>query len=223
MKLLAFDTSSAACSVGLSIDGKITSHHEIAPMQQAKTILPIIDNLLKSQNIGLNQLDAIAFGCGPGSFTGVRIAVSVAQGLAYAAQKPLVSVSSLAATAQAAYQEFGLTQLVVASDARMQEVYWAPYEVQENKLVKLMGKEQISPPEDIILPSLAWGGVGNAWGVYEARISAKPAHINTQCLPTAEGILLLAEALYCQGHIVSPADAIPVYLREEVAKKSNVV
>lgn len=223
MKLLAFDTSSTACSVALSIDGKITLSHEIAPMQQAKMILPLIDQLLKTENIEMNQLDAIAFGCGPGSFTGVRIAVSVAQGLAYAVQKPLISISSLAATAQAAYQDLGWTQLLVALDARMNETYWASYEVQENGLVKLIGKEQISRPEEIMLPDSTWSGIGSAWSAYPSRIHAKPALIDSSRVPVASAMLLLAEAQFQSGETVSPTEAIPVYLRNEIAKKSNLV
>lgn len=223
MKLLAFDTSSTACSVALSNNGKVISQHEIAPMQQAKMILPLIKQLLKSENLTINQLDAIAFGCGPGSFTGVRIAVSVAQGLAYATQKPLISISSLAATAQAAYHDSGWTRLLVAVDARMKEVYWASYAVQDNHLVKLLGKEQISRPEAIILPDADWSGIGNAWAIYHDTIPAKPVFIDSNRLPTAVAILTLAEAKFQSGEVIAPSEAIPVYLRDDVAKKSNLV
>jgi tRNA threonylcarbamoyladenosine biosynthesis protein TsaB len=223
MKLLALDTSSTACSIGLSIDGKISLRHEIAPMQQAKIILPLLNDLLKSENITLNQLDAIAFGCGPGSFTGVRIAVSAAQGLAYATGKPLISISSLAATAQAAYQNLGWTQLLVAIDARMNEVYWAAYEVENNHLVKLIGKEQITRPENIVLPEASWCGIGSAWDIYHSTIPTQPRLIDITCLPNASAILSLAEAKFRLGETISPIDAIPVYLRDDVAKKANVV
>jgi len=219
MKLLAFDTSSAACSIALSIDGEITSHHEIAPMQQAKLLLPLLSTVLKTKNIAVSDLDAIAFGCGPGSFTGVRIAVSVAQGLGYAAEKPLIAVSSLAAIAQAAYQDLGWTQFVVAVDARIHEVYWGAYEVQQNQLVKLIGKEQVSRPEEVTLPSSTWCGVGNAWEVYRSLIPAQPVSVRTDCLPHAAAILPLAEEKFRLGEVISAADAIPVYLRDDVAKK----
>lgn len=220
MKLLAFDTSSSACSVGLSIHGKVTFRHEIAPMQQAKLILPMISELLQSEKMPITELDAIAFGCGPGSFTGVRIAVSIAQGLAFAAEKPLISISSLAAVAQAAYQESGWQKLVVAMDARIQEVYWASYEVQENQLVKLLGKEQVSRPEEMVLPENSFSGVGNAWEVYHDRILAQPLLINTQSVPTAAALLSLAEAKFQSGNVLTPREASPVYLRDDVAKKS---
>jgi len=221
MKLLAFDTSSTACSIGLSINGKVILRHEIAPMQQAKIILLLLKELLEVENIQIHQLDAIAFGCGPGSFTGVRIAVSVAQGLAYAAQKPLLPVSSLAALAQAAYQDLGWKKVLTAVDARMGEIYWASYEVQENHLVKLIGKEQISRPENIILPDATECGVGNAWDVYGSQIPFKPTLISTDQFPTAAAILLLAAAKFQRGETVLPQEATPVYLRDDVAKKMS--
>ncbi len=221
MKLLALDTSSSACSIGLSIDGKITVREIEAPMQQAKIILPLIDELLRSENITINQVDAIAFGRGPGSFTGIRITVSVAQGLAYAIQKPLIPISSLAAIAQVAYQDRGLTKLWVAQDARIHEVYWALYEVESNHLVKLIDKERISRPEEMTIPDMTtWCGIGNAWDVYSHEIPFKPALIDTHyAVPMASAILTLAEAKFHQGETVSPEDALPVYLRDDVAKK----
>ena len=105
MKILAIDTSSNACGVALLCNNEVKALHELAPMQQTQKILPMIDALLGEAKVSLNQLDALAFGCGPGSFTGVRIAVSVMQGLGYAMNLPLIPVSSLAALAQAAYVE----------------------------------------------------------------------------------------------------------------------
>src|SRR5690606_29845388 len=105
MKLLAIDTSAQACSIALQIDDEVKVWHEVVPMQQAQLILPRINQLLQESNLSLNQLDAVAFGCGPGSFTGVRIATSLAQGLGYALNIPLIPISSLAGLAQAAYAE----------------------------------------------------------------------------------------------------------------------
>ncbi|HSW69924.1 MAG TPA: tRNA (adenosine(37)-N6)-threonylcarbamoyltransferase complex dimerization subunit type 1 TsaB [Gammaproteobacteria bacterium] len=220
MKILALDTSSSACSIALSIDHKFFVRHEIAPMQQAKIILPLIKDLLEAANTTISQLDAIAFGRGPGSFTGVRIAVSAAQGLAYAANKPLISISSLAGMAQGAYQDLGWTKLIAAIDARMGEIYWGAYEIQENGLVKLAGKEQISRPEEIILPDAMYCGVGNAWEVYGSQVPFKPVLKDANCLPLASAILLLAEDKYKQGDTILPEEAVPVYLRDNVAKKT---
>ncbi len=220
MKILAFDTSQTACSAALLLDDKVIERHEVAPMQQAKLILPMLNQLLASENIELKQLDAIAFGCGPGSFTGVRIATSVAQGLAFAADKPLIPISSLAATAQGAFHELGWKKIIVALDARIDEVYWATYAVQSDDLVKLVGKEIVSIPENISIPAQGeWYGVGNAWEVYQAKIVVKPREIDISCLPTASAMLPLAKAILLQGGSIAPRDAKPVYLRDDVAKK----
>ncbi|MHB1947740.1 MAG: tRNA (adenosine(37)-N6)-threonylcarbamoyltransferase complex dimerization subunit type 1 TsaB [Gammaproteobacteria bacterium] len=222
MKLLAIDTSSSACSVAIMIDDKVKALHEIAPMQQAQKILPMIDSLLRDTNTSLNQLDALAFGCGPGSFTGVRIATSVMQGLGYAMNLPLIPVSSLAALAQATYEDLGWKNLLVGVDARIQEVYWGAYQANSRGWVELVGKEQVCPPEAVIVPKeMDWNGVGNAWEVYNNQLPYKPSTIDTSRLPMATGILSLAKIHFKNQQWVKPADAVPVYLRDDVAKKSN--
>src|SRR5690348_12267838 len=133
MKLLALDTSSIACSVALLLDGDVHYLHKIAPMQQAKLILSMIEELLKTHSLKVNHLDAIAYGCGPGSFTGLRIACSVAQAFGLAADKPLIPISSLAALAQATYIEHQEKKVLAAIDARMDQIYWAAYELQNEQ------------------------------------------------------------------------------------------
>ncbi len=219
MKLLALDTSTTACSLGLSIEDKIALRHEIMPMQQTKHVLPLLHDLLKTENVTLRELDAIAVGCGPGSFTGVRIAISLAQGLAFAVQKPVIVISSLAAIAQQMHEEAGWNRIIVAIDARMNEVYWATYEIQPNQLVVLRGEERLDRPENIRLPDSTWQGAGNAWDVYPQQIAQKPTLINPNALPTAAAILALAQDKWEKGEIVAPEDALPVYLRDKVAKK----
>jgi tRNA threonylcarbamoyladenosine biosynthesis protein TsaB len=171
--------------------------------------------------MALNQLDALAFGCGPGSFTGVRIATSVTQGLAYALNLPVIPISSLAALAQTAYQEKGYTKLLVAVDARIQEVYWAAYEVNDKGLVVLCENEHVSRPEDIKAPDDSWNGVGNAWDVYKDHIIHKPIELYSSCFPTATGVARLAKEKYNQQAWLSAADISPTYLRDSVAKKSQ--
>ena len=217
MKILAIETSSTACSLALLIDDTITTHHEIAPLQQAQIILPSINALLKSSDVSLPQLDAIAFGCGPGSFTGIRIAVSVAQGLGFGATLPLIPVSSLAALAQAAFDDLGWRKLLVAVDARINEVYWGMFEVQEG-FVQLKNKECVSPPDKIQLPdSSDWYGVGNGWEIYRELIAFHPVEIDAKRLPMASAVARLAKSKYEKGEYVSPAQAQPVYLRDRVA------
>lgn len=223
MKLLAIETSSAACSVALLIDDELKSIHEISPKQQAQNILPMIEKILLSKNISLNQLDALAFGCGPGSFTGVRIAASVIQGLAFATQIPVISISSLAALAQAAYQELGWRRLLAAVDARIQEVYWGAYEVNDNGLVVLAGEERVSHPEEISQQNgQDWSGVGNAWEIYLKQIPYHPLQIDAARLPTAEAVALLAKPKYVAGDFIDISQALPVYLRNDVAKKHKL-
>lgn len=222
MKCLAIETSSAACSVALMIDDAVYSRHVIAPMQQSQLILPMIEELLSSSNIDLNQLDALAFGCGPGSFTGIRIATSVIQGLGYATNIPVIPISSLAALAQTAYQEKGWKRLLVAVDARIQEVYWAAYEVNDNDLIMLNGDEHVSKPEEIIAPdSSHWYGVGNAWDVYKNEIKFIPKETDSTYLPMATAIAQLAKEKFKQLSWITAAEAHPVYLRDNVAKKSK--
>lgn len=217
MKLLAIDTSSAACSIALMIDEDVHSHHELAPMQQTKLVLPMIEALLRNHHLTLKELDAIAFGQGPGSFTGVRLATSVAQSLAFAAEKPLIPVSSLAALAQAAYAALGWEKLLVATDARMQEVYWGAYEIVAGH-ARLVDQESVSVPEKITAISAAWCGVGDAWEVYQTRIAYTPLHQDATRLPMATGVLPLAKEKFLHKQWVSALDALPVYLRDEVVK-----
>lgn len=221
MNLLALDTSSTACSVALLIDNRIIARHVIGPMQQAKLILPLIDEIMNESGLELNQLDAIALGCGPGSFTGVRIATSVAQGLAFATGLPLVGVSSLAALAQATYQDLGWKRLLIGVDARIQEVYWGTYEVNEEGIVILQGDEQVCAPENVVIPhDKDWYGAGDAWSVYSTQIPFQPLQTDETRLPMASAILTLAKAKFLRGECVPANAIIPVYLRDNVAKKS---
>ncbi|HLB58058.1 MAG TPA: tRNA (adenosine(37)-N6)-threonylcarbamoyltransferase complex dimerization subunit type 1 TsaB [Gammaproteobacteria bacterium] len=220
MKLLAFDTSSTTCSVALLLNDEIIEKNQTALMQQAQLIFPMIDTLLKSKNLKINQLDGIAFGCGPGSFTGVRIATSVAQGLAYAAKLPLIPVSSLAALAQAAYEDLRWEKLVVAVDARIQEIYWGAYKVNSEGRVEAVGDEIVCPPNEICTPFSEKGyGVCNAWEIYQDQLSFKPLDIDATRLPSARGILRLAKDTFLHQGGVAIEDALPRYLRDEVAKK----
>ncbi|EKD54079.1 MAG: peptidase M22 glycoprotease [uncultured bacterium] len=222
MKILAIDTSSIACSLGLLLFEKKIIKHVISPMQQARLILPMLKELLQSENVSLNQLDAISFGCGPGSFTGIRIATSVAQGLAFASEKPLIPISSLAIAAQTAYEKQGFKKMIVAYDARIHEVYWASYEVKTNGLVSLVGKEALDHPEAITVPDKTlWYGVGNAWNIYPDKILYTPAAIDSHCLPSASAMLTLAKAKFLSQEWVSPLKAMPVYLRDNVAQKKS--
>lgn len=222
MKLLAIETSSDACSIALDYDQEIFEIHEVKPLQHAQTILVNLNEIIKRANISLNQLDAIALGCGPGSFTGVRIATSVVKAVAFAMQIPVIPVSSLATLAQVGFETFGWQQLLVAMDARIQEIYWGTYVVNDQGLASLVFKETVCSPLDIMQPKEGdWYGIGDAWAKHADKIPYQPKDTDTQCLPTARAVLSLARFKYQKKDWVSADHVSPVYLREQVAKKNG--
>ncbi|OZB42500.1 MAG: tRNA (adenosine(37)-N6)-threonylcarbamoyltransferase complex dimerization subunit type 1 TsaB, partial [Alishewanella sp. 34-51-39] len=158
MKFLALDTSTEACSVALALDGQILALDEVCPQQHSKRILPMIQQLLADAGVSLNQLDGIIFGRGPGSFTGVRIGVSVAQGLAFGADLPVFGVSTLAAMAQAAAVQQNATEVIAAIDARMAEVYIAAFTLGEAGLMQAITPEIAAKPAALpeVLTSLSF-------------------------------------------------------------------
>ncbi|MDP2243706.1 tRNA (adenosine(37)-N6)-threonylcarbamoyltransferase complex dimerization subunit type 1 TsaB [Pseudomonas sp.] len=217
--LLALDTATEACSVALLHDGQVISHYEVIPRLHAQRLLPMIRDLLAQAGVPLSALDAIAFGRGPGAFTGVRIAVGVVQGLAFALDRPVLPVSNLAVLAQRALREYGAVQVAAAIDARMDEVYWGCYR-SENGEMRLAGGEVVSPPEQVVLPPDAtgdWFGAGTGWGTFAARIPLIPYEQDGAMLPHAEDVLSLARFAWARGEAVVADDALPVYLRDKVA------
>ncbi|MFB3100874.1 MAG: tRNA (adenosine(37)-N6)-threonylcarbamoyltransferase complex dimerization subunit type 1 TsaB [Gammaproteobacteria bacterium] len=219
MKILAIDTATEACSAALYIDGVITTKYEIAPRQHAELILTMVDELLAESNLSLTRLDALAFGRGPGAFTGVRIATGVIQGLAMSADCPVIPVSTLAALAQGVIS--ASKQVACAIDARMGEVYWGLYQANEDKIMQLVGEESVCPPISINIPdSGAWLGVGSGWETYEAELQDRMGNTLTGCrqgdYPSAEAICALAVDAYQRGETVDAADALPIYLRDKV-------
>lgn len=225
MKILALETSSDACSVALAVGGEIIERFQLAPRGHSQLILPMAEQVLAEAGIGLAQLDALAFGRGPGAFTGVRIAVGVAQGIAFGAGLPVVPVSSLAALAQACDHE----QVLVAVDARMDEVYWGAFRRNPAGLVELCGEEAVLAPDQVSFPTEGeWFGVGSGWEVYEARLGghggARLLGHESEALPRAQAVALLGLAGFAAGQAVSAEEALPVYLRDKVAwKKSGAV
>ena len=216
--LLALDTATEACSVALLHDGKITSHYEVIPRQHAQKLLPMIQTLLADAGIALSAVDAIAFGRGPGAFTGVRIAIGVVQGLAFALERPVLPVSNLAVLAQRALREHGATQVAAAIDARMDEVYWGCYAEQAGEM-RLQGAEAVLPPEQVALPQGLggqWFGAGTGWG-YGERLAVKTDGQDASMLPHALDLLNLAHFAWQRGESVPAEQAQPVYLRDKVA------
>ena len=220
-RLLAIETASAACSAALSIDGEIEERHALAPRQHAALILPMIESLLVEAGLRPGDLDACAFGCGPGSFTGVRIAASIIQGIAFAAGIPVVPVSTLAALAQGGMRASGQDNILAALDARKDEVYWGVYR-QAGEGPVLTGEECVCAPADVSIPATGnWVGVGSGWAAHGDVLSSlagdRLVRVMHDLEPRAYDVALIAAAEFAAGRIVDAADAVPVYLRNKVA------
>ncbi|MBS0569940.1 MAG: tRNA (adenosine(37)-N6)-threonylcarbamoyltransferase complex dimerization subunit type 1 TsaB [Proteobacteria bacterium] len=220
MKLLAIETATEACSAALSIDGRIIERSEIAPRRHAELILPMIESLLAEAGISRVQLDGVAVGRGPGAFTGVRLAIAVAQGLALALDIPVVPVSSLAALAQDA-PDAGASILAVI-DARMGEVYAGAFRRISDGLVEAIGEESVGQTNSLTLPQdPRWCVVGTGWDAYRdalaARLPAPPAFADSARYPQASAVARLALRQFAAGLGVPPEQALPVYLRDKVA------
>lgn len=223
MKLLALDTATEACSAALYIDGEIRQQFQMAPREHTQLILSQAKTLLDEAGLRVSQLDALAFGRGPGSFTGVRIATSAIQGMAFGADLPVVPVSTLAAMAQLMHEQYAATHVISAIDARMGGIYTGSY-VATDGLMSLRGREVLCAPAEIDLPGfLEWTGAGTGWqGHGEAlklRLGARVTHIYPEIWPQAASIARLAVADFVEGLAVSAEQAQPVYLRDDVAKK----
>ena len=215
--LLALDTATEAGSVALLHDGKVTSHYEVIPRLHAQKLLPMIQALVAEAGIGLGALDAIAFGRGPGAFTGVRIAIGVVQGLGFALDRPVLPVSNLAVLAQGAWRLHGARHVAAAIDARMDEVYWGCYAERAGEMC-LLGQEAVLAPEAVMLPEPAteWFGAGTGWG-YAERLAASVKQHDAQALPHALDLLAQARFAWARGEAVPADQAQPVYLRDNVA------
>jgi tRNA threonylcarbamoyladenosine biosynthesis protein TsaB len=243
MKILALDTSSNACSAvlfeGKQLDFTCIERFEVAPRQHTQLILSMIDSVLDEAGYDIKQIDVLAFGRGPGAFTGVRIATGVVQAIAYGADIPVAQISSLAAIAQGFYVagegNAPKNKLLIANDARMAEIYFASYEMKAG-FMTLTHREQVLKPEQLgsVLESSihlndSWVTVGNGWSVYDEQLSS----IASQCYlsddknkiseassyPHARDIAYLALKDIADKNLVSAEQVRPVYLRDNVAKK----
>ena len=219
MKLLAIDTSTEACSASL-YTGRVThTRFEIAPRKHAELILPMVRSLLDETGLELKQVDALAFGQGPGAFTGVRIAAGVIQGLAYSVDCPVIPVSSLATLAQSVATEHDF--IMAAFDARMDEIYYGFYEVNDEGLVQLTGDETVIKPELISgTDKRKCFGIGSGWktwhGVLEQKFSDHLVGYLEEVYPSAEHMVPLAIEKFNHNETVSVEQALPVYLRNKV-------
>jgi len=236
MRILALDTATEACSCALLLDQSLLRRDTQLRKGHAEIILSMVDELLREAGTALSMLDAIAFGCGPGSFTGVRLAASVAQGLAFGAGLGVIAVSDLRAVAQGVLGNAAAARVLVCNDARMQEVYWSCFERGADGLMHGVGGEHVGPPERVELPP-QWGGAhvgaadalgtaqplfgaGRGFAAYpdlRSRWLPQLAGLDDARLPSAADMLPLAKAELQAGRLLPPEAALPVYLRDEVA------
>lgn len=225
MRILAIDTATEACSAALWNDGTLSAHFEICPREHTQRILPLVQEVLTESGTTLSELDALAFGRGPGSFTGVRIGIGIAQGLALGAELPMIGVSTLATMAQGAWRKTGATRVLAAIDARMGEVYWAEYQRDEQGVWHGEETEAVLKPEAVAerLAQLSgeWATVGTGWQAWPdmatgCGLTLADGEIE---LPDAQDMLPLGCHLFTVGKTVAVEHAEPVYLRNEVAWK----
>lgn len=220
-KILALDTSSDACSVALWNEGEIIEDFQMLPRQHAQALLPQLQALLAEAGLRLGQLDAIAFGRGPGSFTGLRIAAATAQGLALAQDLPLLPLSTLQALALSAQKNYFARRVLTVLDARMDEVYWCAWQAGQGAPEPLI-EEKLDKPEAILLPTdqeTDWLLVGSG-GCYRERFPAQMLSQIQQEIPDlyprAAALAELGALAFLAGQAVDAADAQPIYLRDQV-------
>lgn len=218
MKVLAIDTATERCSVALRIDGHVLERIVDTPRGHADLILPMIESVLGEAGVVLKDLDGIAYGRGPGAFTGVRIAIGVVQGLAFASELPTVGISDLAAVAQQVARP--ADEVLVCMDARMNEVYWATFSCDpQTGLVVASSQERVGSPDTVETGSAAIGVLaGTGFRAYP-QLLQRYANVAVQenALPRAAEIALLGEAELALGRGRPAAEAQPVYLRDQVA------
>ncbi|GJM04729.1 MAG: tRNA (adenosine(37)-N6)-threonylcarbamoyltransferase complex dimerization subunit type 1 TsaB [marine bacterium B5-7] len=222
MKILAIETATEACSAALDIDDNCIHRFQVSPRRHTELILPMIDDLLREADIQTKDLDAISFGQGPGAFTGVRIAVGVIQGLAFAHDTPVIPISSLNALAQHYADEH--SRVATAIDARMQEIYWGLFKKNDLGLMLQITEEKVCPPQDISNPSKGdWFGAGSGWNTYseelQTQFNQKLIGFNGDVFPSAKDIITLAKPAYLEGKAIPVEEAMPVYLRNKVVNK----
>lgn len=219
MKLLALDTAASQSSVALLTDKGLLEDVIQAERVQAETLIPMVGRILAQAGLKLGGLDVLAFGRGPGAFTGLRVAAAVAQGLAYASDLKVVPVSNLAALAAAAHRRHGAERVLACLDARMQEVYWAAYAFNQDD-PEVLAPESLSPPANMEIPGGDWFGAGSGWLAYPEALKARVPGlkgVDGTVMASAGDIARLAYKAFQQGAAVVPERALPVYLRDNVA------
>ena len=218
--MLAIETSGPIGSLALRRGTTVHERCIASPRDQAERLLPLIEELLRAAGVTVAGLDALVFGRGPGSFTGLRIATAIAQGLALAARKPMIGVSSLAAVAQGAFDTLGVTRSLVCLDARMGEVYFGSFEA-ECGLVHACGPERVATPDNVVAPDWErWTALGAGFSAYEdalAPVARQAEAVVADSAAHARDLLKLADRELAEGRAVAAAAARPTYLRDDSA------
>jgi tRNA threonylcarbamoyladenosine biosynthesis protein TsaB len=219
MNLLGLETSSTVGSVALATPAGVRVREIATPREQTERILALTDELLTGAGLDLADLSGIAFGRGPGSFTGLRVAVAVAQGLAAVGRVPLLPVSSLLCLAERAWREHGCEHALVCVDAHMGEVYWAEAR-RQGQVVGILA-ERLGVPADVVVPQgRGWCAVGNGFASHAAGLAAVAkvaARVLPGLEPSAVDLFPQAQRDLAAGRTASAAEALPVYLREHTA------
>lgn len=220
MNILALETATEACSIALSNAQGVLEVHEIAPRQHTHLLFGMVDKVLAEAGLARQALDLIAFGRGPGAFTGVRVAAAVAQGIALACDLPLAPISTLTALAAGGARLMGARQVLATLDARRDEVYFTACEFDaDGELERVAIADCVLAPEAVTVAAPAqWLAVGNGWSVYASRFTPDLAAVPRAALlfPHARDVARLAAAMHARGECVDVAHALPVYLRGAV-------
>lgn len=221
MKLLALDTSTEYCSAALALDDVVTDRGEIAGQRHSALLVPMVDALLSDAGIRIRDIDAVAFGQGPGSFTGLRIACAVTQGLAFAADIPVVPVGTLLALAQAC----AAPRVICCTDARMNEVYFAAYERRGDVWTEVQEPVVCAPSAVPVPPGDGWTLCGNGAAAYpealQSRLASAVSVVSGLRWPHARDVAVLGALLFAAGVRIPASQAAPLYVRDKVALKTD--
>lgn len=228
LNYLAIDASTEACSVALALGDKIFSRYDLCPQSHSLMLLPMVDEVLKEAGVELSQLDGLIYGRGPGSFTGVRIGIGVAQGLAFSAELPVVGVSTLQAMAQKAYRLQKKEKVISAIDARMSEVYTAHFILDSDKIMQVVGEEAVLPPADASelykcsndSDAKAYV-VGTGWDAYAETLVVDRENTDSPKIlfPDAIDMLTIGIKEFSLNGGLPAEQAQPVYVRDTVSWK----
>jgi tRNA threonylcarbamoyladenosine biosynthesis protein TsaB len=221
MKLLAIETATEACSVAVLVDGQVRERFGIAPRRHAELALPWAEQVLAEAGVAKSQLDAIAVGRGPGAFTGVRLAIALAQGIALALDRPLLPVSTLAALAMRADSPAGDQCILAAIDARMGEVYVAAFRRAGDRMEAVSDERVVAPSAFVPPAGSGWQGVGSGFAAsddgLQLRMQGRLAAVDAEALPHAADVARLGAVMYARGEAIAPERIEPAYLRNNVA------